>query len=168
MILVRLKLWLTAISLFSGLYPLSFGECWKYMDNFLVIYHAFFLLAEFALVKEYTLDVQSTIVPPKQKQPKAVNTKALDIDSPKFVASPESDDKSEKPQTTNEQGVGNRSVFSKSDDGSAKSAPNSPFASSTIGRPHRDFVDSDIRKTFNEDSSPCNQVDTQETQRYGF
>jgi epidermal growth factor receptor substrate 15 len=112
--------------------------------------------------------VQNTIAPPKQKQPKAVNAKALDVDSPKFVASPKSDDKSEKPQTTNEQGVGNGSVYNKSDDGSAKSAPNSPFASSTIGSPHRDFVDSDIRKTSGEDSSPRNQDDAQETQRYGF
>lgn len=119
---------------------------------------------EFTLVKEYTLDVQNTIAPPKQKQPKAVNAKALDVDSPKFVASPKSDDKSEKPQTTNEQGVGNGSVYNKSDDGSAKSAPNSPFASSTIGSPHRDFVDSDIRKTSGEDSSPRNQDDAQETQ----
>ena len=168
MMLVRLKLWVIAISSFSGLYPFSFEECWKYMDNFLVIDHAFFLLAEFTLVKEYTLDVQNTIAPPKQKQPKAVNAKALDIDSPKFVASPKSDDKSEKPQTTNEQGVGNGSVYNKSDDGSAKSAPNSPFASSTIGSPHRDFVDSDIQKTSGEDSSPRNQDDVQETQRYGF
>ncbi|XP_024631099.1 uncharacterized calcium-binding protein C800.10c isoform X1 [Medicago truncatula] len=120
--------------------------------------------AEFALVKEYTLDVQNTIAHPNQKQPKAVSTKALDINSPKFVVSPKSDDKSEKPQTTNEQGVGNGSVFDKSNDGSEKSAPNSPFASSTIGRPHRDFVDSDIRKTSGENSSPRNQNDTQETQ----
>ncbi|WJX65149.1 hypothetical protein P8452_49841 [Trifolium repens] len=142
---------------------------------------------EFALVKEYTLDVQNTIAPPKQKLPKAVNTKALDIDSPKFVASPnsddkagntkaldidspkfvaspKSDDKSEKPQTTNEQEVGNGSVSNKSDNGSAKSAPNSPFASSTIGSPHRDFVDSDIRKTSGEDNSPRNQYAAQETQ----
>ncbi|XP_004491645.1 uncharacterized protein [Cicer arietinum] len=119
---------------------------------------------EFALVKEYTLDVQNTIAPPKQKLPKAVKTKSLDVDSPKFVASPKSDDKSEKPQTTNEQGVGNGSVYNKSDDGSAKSAPNSPFASSTIGSPHRDFVDSDIRKTAGEDSSPRDQDATQDIQ----
>ncbi|CAL5190902.1 unnamed protein product [Lathyrus oleraceus] len=120
---------------------------------------------EFALVKEYTLDVQNTIAPPKQKLPKAVNTKALDIESPKLAASPKSDDdKSEKPQTTNEQGVDNGSPFNKSDDGSAKSAPNSPFASSTIGSPHRDFVDSDIRKNSGEDSSPRNQDAVQETQ----
>lgn len=29
MVLVGLKLWLTAISLFSGLHLSSFGECWK-------------------------------------------------------------------------------------------------------------------------------------------
>lgn len=163
---MRLKLWITAITLFSGLHLFSFGECWKDVDNFLFTVR--FLLAEFALVKEYTLDVQNTIAPPKQKLPKAVKTKSLDVDSPKFVASPKSDDKSEKPQTTNEQGVGNGSVYNKSDDGSAKSAPNSPFASSTIGSPHRDFVDSDIRKTAGEDSSPRDQDATQDIQRYVF
>jgi hypothetical protein len=55
-------------------------------------------------------------------------TKALGIDSPKFVVSSKSDDKSEKPQTTNEQEVGNWSVYNKSDNGSsAKSALNSPL-----------------------------------------
>lgn len=135
-----------------------------------------FLLAEFAFVKELTLDVQNIIAPPKQKLPSAVNTKALDNGSPTFVASPKSDhksekpsdDKSEKPQTTDEQGVGNGSVYNKSEDESAKSAPNSPFASSTIGSPHRDFVDSDIRKIAGEDSSPRDQDAVQETQRYGF
>lgn len=57
---------------------------------------------------------------------------------------------------------------SKSDDGSAKSVPNSPFASSTAGSPPSDFFDSVIRKTSGEDSPPCNQDDVLETQRYGF
>ncbi|KAJ1415631.1 EH domain [Sesbania bispinosa] len=146
---------------------------------------------EFAVVKELTLDVQNIIAPPKQKLPSAVNkkdldtssptfvaspksddkseklqttenNKALDTDSPTFAASPKSDDKSEKPQTTNEKGVGNGSV--KSEDGSAKSAPNSPFASSAIGSPHRDFADSDIRKIAGEDSSPRDQDFIKETQ----
>ncbi|XP_014504589.1 epidermal growth factor receptor substrate 15-like 1 [Vigna radiata var. radiata] len=123
---------------------------------------------EYVFVKELTLDVQNTIAPPKQKLPsavntkavnteaantKAVNTEAVNTDSPTFAASPRSDDKSEKPQTTNEQ-VGNGSVYNKSEDGSAKSAPSSPFASSAIGSPHGDFADSDFRKTTGEDSSP--------------
>ncbi|QCE01905.1 epidermal growth factor receptor substrate 15 [Vigna unguiculata] len=123
---------------------------------------------EYVFVKELTLDVQNTIAPPKQKLPKAVNTEAanteaantkavnteaVNIDSPTFAASPRSDDKSEKPQTTNEQ-VGNGSVYNKSEDGSAKSAPSSPFAGSAIGSPHGDFSDSDFRKTTGEDSSP--------------
>lgn len=137
----------------------------------------FLILAEFALVKEYTLDVQNIIAPPKQKLPAAVNTKALDADSPKSVTSPKSDDKSEKPksddksekpQTTNEHGVGNGSVYNKSEDGSVKSAPNSPFASSAVGSPHRDFVDSEVRKTSDEDISPGDQDAMQDTQRYGF
>ncbi|CAJ1971646.1 unnamed protein product [Sphenostylis stenocarpa] len=139
---------------------------------------------EFVFVKELTLDVQNTIAPPKQKLPSAVNTKdvnakdvsnevvnteavnikAVNTDSPTFAASPKSDDKSEKPQTTNEQGVGNGSVYNKSEDGSAKSAPNSPFAGSAIGSPHGDFADSDFRKTAGEDSSPRDQDPIQETQ----
>ncbi|RDX72134.1 hypothetical protein CR513_48424, partial [Mucuna pruriens] len=127
------------------------------------------LVWEFVFVKELTLDVQNIIAPPKQKLPSAVNTKAVNteavtIDSPTFAASPTSDDKSEKPQTTNEQGVDNGSVYNKSEDGSAKSAPNSPFASSAIGSPHGDFADSDIRKTAGEDSSPRDQDTIQETQ----
>ncbi|KAG4952754.1 hypothetical protein GYH30_038582 [Glycine max] len=138
---------------------------------------------EFVFVKELTLDVQNIIVPPKQKLPSAVNTKAVNVeavnteavnveavnteavntDSPTFAASPKSDDKSEKPRTTNEQGVGNGSVYNKSEDGSVKSAPNSPFASSAIGSPHGDF-DSDIRKTAGEDSSLRDQDTIQETQ----
>ncbi|TKY57555.1 actin cytoskeleton-regulatory complex protein PAN1 [Spatholobus suberectus] len=119
---------------------------------------------EFVFVKELTLDVQNIIAPPKQKLPSAVNTKAVNIDSPTFAASPKSDDKSEKPQTTDEPGVGNGPVYNKSEDGSAKSAPNSPFASSAIGSPHRDFADSAIRKTADEDSSPRDQDTIQETQ----
>ncbi|KHN29882.1 epidermal growth factor receptor substrate 15-like 1 [Glycine soja] len=128
---------------------------------------------EFVFVKELTLDVQNIIAPPKQKLLSAVNTKALNTealnteavntDSPTFAASPKSDDKSKKPQTTNEQGVGNGSVYNKSEDGSVKSAPNSPFASSAIGSPHGDF-DSNIRKTAGEDSSPRDQDTIQETQ----
>ena len=135
------------------------------------------MIAEFVFVKELTLDVQNIIAPPKQKLLSAVNTKALNTealnteavntDSPTFAASPKSDDKSKKPQTTNEQGVGNGSVYNKSEDGSVKSAPNSPFASSAIGSPHGDF-DSNIRKTAGEDSSPRDQDTIQETQRYGF
>lgn len=119
---------------------------------------------DFALVKEYTLDVQNIIAPPKQKLPATVNTKALDTDSPKSVTSPKSDDKLEKPQTTNEHGVGNGSVYNKSEDGSVKSAPNSPFASSAVGSPHRDFVDNEVRKTSEEDISPGDQDAMQETQ----
>ncbi|KAK7371780.1 hypothetical protein VNO80_05145 [Phaseolus coccineus] len=124
---------------------------------------------EFVFVKELTLDVQNTMAPPKQKLPsavntKAVNTEAVNTDSPAFAASPKSDDKSEKPQTTtNEQGIGNGSVYNKSEDGSAKSAPNSPFAGSAIGSPHGDFADSDFRKTAGEDSSPRDH-NIQETQ----
>lgn len=124
---------------------------------------------EFVFVKELTLDVQNIIAPPKQKLPSAVNTKAMDTktmntDSPTFAASPKSDDKSEKPQTTDEQGVGNGPVHNKSEDDSAKSAPNSPFASSAVGSPHRDFADSDISKTAGEDSSPHDQETLHETQ----
>ncbi|XP_027329528.1 epidermal growth factor receptor substrate 15-like 1 isoform X2 [Abrus precatorius] len=118
---------------------------------------------EFAFVKELTLNVQNIIVPPKQKLPSAANTKTMDIDSPTFAASPKSDDRSENPQTANEQGVDNGTVHNKSEDGSAKSAPNSPFASSAIGSPHRDFADSDIRKIVGEDSSPRDQDTIQET-----
>jgi len=136
------------------------------------------MLAEFVFVKELTLDVQNTIAPPKQKLPSAVNTKAVNTetvnkeavnpDSPAFAASPKSDDKSEKPQTTtNEQGIGNGSVYNKSEDGSAKSAPNSPFAGSAIGSPQGDFADSDFRKTAGEDSSPRDH-NIQETQRLVF
>jgi len=144
------------------------------------------MLAEYVFVKELTLDVQNTIAPPKQKLPKAVNTEAVNteaanteaantkavnteavnIDSPTFAASPRSDDKSEKPQTTNEQ-VGNGSVYNKSEDGSAKSAPSSPFAGSAIGSPHGDFSDSDFRKTTGEDSSPRDHT-IQEPQRFVF
>ncbi|KAK7386082.1 hypothetical protein VNO78_32171 [Psophocarpus tetragonolobus] len=124
---------------------------------------------EFVFVEELTLDVQNIIAPPKHKlasavSTEAVNTEAVSTDSPTFAASPKSGDKSEKPQTTNEQGVGNGSVYNKSEDGSVKSAPNSPFASSAIGSPHGDFADSDIRKTAGEDSSPRDRDTIQETQ----
>jgi len=136
------------------------------------------MLAEFVFVKELTLDVQNTIAPPKQKLTSAVNTKAVNTepvnteavntDSPTFAASPKSDDKSEKPQTTtNEQGIGNGSAYDKIEDGSVKSAPNSPFAGSAIGSPHGDFADSDFRKTAGEDSSPRDHT-IQETQRLVF
>lgn len=134
---------------------------------------------EFVFVKELTLDVQNIIAPPKQKLPssankeavnteaankEAVNTETINTDSPTFAASPKNDDKSEKPQTTNEQGVENGSIHNKTEDESAKSAPNSPFASSAIGSPHGDFADSDIRKTAVEDSSPRDQDTIHETQ----
>ncbi|KAK7299784.1 hypothetical protein RJT34_10611 [Clitoria ternatea] len=119
---------------------------------------------EYSFVKELTLDVQNIIALPKQKLPTAVNTKATDMDSLTVGAAPKSNDKSEETQTTNEEGVGNGSVHNKSEDGSAKSAPNSPFASSTVESPHRDFTDSDIRKTAGEDSSPRDQDAIQETQ----
>ncbi|KAF1868776.1 hypothetical protein Lal_00036214 [Lupinus albus] len=122
---------------------------------------------EFAFVKEFTLDVKNIIAPPKQKLPSAVNRKTSDIDSPRLEASPKSDGKSEKPQTTDEQEVGNGSVDNKSEDGSTKSAPNSPFAKSTIASPHGDFADSNIR-TADEDSSPHDQDTVQETQRLMF
>lgn len=164
MILVELKVWLTAISLFCGLLLFSFGECWKGLNKLLCCL-LYFSQAEFAFVKEFTLDVQNIIAPPKQKLPSAVNRKASNLDSPTSAASPKNDEKSEKPQTTDEQEVSNGSVDNKSEDGSAKSAPNSPFARSAIASPHRDFADSDIRKTVSEDSSPRNHDTAQEIQR---
>ncbi|OIW16468.1 hypothetical protein TanjilG_19184 [Lupinus angustifolius] len=118
---------------------------------------------EFSFVKEFTLDVKNIIVPPKQKLPPEVNRKTADTDSPRLEASPKSDRKSEKPQTTDEQEGGNGSVDNKSEDGSTKSAPNSPFAKSTIASPHKDVADSNIR-TADEDSSPHDQDSVHETQ----
>ena len=104
-----------------------------------------------------------------------MNGKDSEIDSTTIAASPKSDDKSEKPQLAGEQEVGNGSIHNKSEDGSAKSAPNSPFARSSIGSPHGDFPDSDIGKTAagedrspREDRSPHGQDSLQETQRYGL
>ncbi|XP_015971900.1 uncharacterized protein LOC107495307 [Arachis duranensis] len=120
---------------------------------------------EFALVKELTLDVQNIIAPPKQKLPSSVKQKDSEIDSPKVTGSPKSDNESEKPQTTDEQEVDNESVHKKSEDRSAKSAPNTPFATSFIGSPQRAFSDSDIGKTAaGEDRSLRDQDSIQETQ----
>ncbi|MED6121829.1 hypothetical protein PIB30_033752 [Stylosanthes scabra] len=119
---------------------------------------------EFALVKELTLDVQNVIAPPKQKLPPAVKPKDSETDSPKVTASPKSDNESEKPQTTDEQDD-NESVHKKSEDASAKSAPNNLFATSSIGSPKRAFSDSDIGKTAaREDHSPLDPDSIRETQ----
>ncbi|KAL1366736.1 epidermal growth factor receptor substrate 15-like 1 isoform X3 [Arachis ipaensis] len=118
---------------------------------------------EFAFVKELTLDVQNIIAPLKQKLPLASKQKDSEIDSSRIAASPKSDKKSENPQNTDEQEVGN--IHNKSEDGSAKSVPNSPFSRSSIGSPQRDFADSGMGMiAAGEDRSPRDQDIIQGTQ----
>ena len=112
--------------------------------------------------------MENVIAPPKQKLPSAGNKKTTAINSPTSAASPKSDDKLERPPNTDEQAIENGSLYSKNDDDLAKSAPNSPFASSAIGSPSGDSADSNFRKTNNEDRSMHVQETTQERRRYGF
>ncbi|KAI4297877.1 hypothetical protein L6164_037738 [Bauhinia variegata] len=117
----------------------------------------------FTFVKELTLDVQNILAPPKEKLPLTSNRKAA-IDSPTSAASHKSDDKSEKPQNTDEQAVENGSAYNKSEDESTKNAPNSPFERSATKSHSRDFAESNVGKTTNENSSPHDHEITQENE----
>ncbi|XP_050145654.1 uncharacterized protein LOC126621284 isoform X6 [Malus sylvestris] len=62
-----------------------------------------------------------------------------------------------RPQSTDAKVVENGAAYDKNEDESAKSAPNSPFASSTVGSPSREFSDSNYGKTTDADASPRNK-----------
>ncbi|RXH97806.1 hypothetical protein DVH24_010131 [Malus domestica] len=103
---------------------------------------------------ELTLDVSNVLAPPKQKSSSVQKEKAPPVESPTTASSPEVDVKSEKPQSTDAKVVENGAAYDKNEDESAKSASNSPFASSTVGSPSREFSDSNYGKTTDADASP--------------
>lgn len=95
------------------------------------------------------------------------------VESPTTAASPNGDvksvdtrtvDKSDDLHNVDDRIVENGSAYNKSEEESAKSAPNSPFASSALGSPSREFQDSNSGKSIFADTSPRNK----ETQRYFF
>ncbi|CAN6544824.1 unnamed protein product [Malus baccata var. baccata] len=100
---------------------------------------------------------QMSLAPPKQKSSSVQKEKAPPVESPTTASSPEVDVKSEKPQSTDAKVVENEAAYDKNEDESAKSASNSPFASSTVGSPSREFSDSNYGKTTDADASPCNK-----------
>lgn len=96
------------------------------------------------------------------------------VESPTAAASPNGDVKSVDTRTVDKSDdhtvhksddriVENGSAYNKSEE-SAKSAPNSPFASSALGSPSREFHDPNSGKSIFADTSPRNK----ETQRYFF
>lgn len=118
------------------------------------------------------------MAPPKQKSKLDQNEEAPTVESPTAVSTPNGDvksvdphtvnksddhifDKSDDPHNVNERIVENGSAYNKSEE-SAKSAPNSPFSSSAVGSPSREFQDSNRGKSIFADTSPRNK----ETQRY--
>ncbi|RXH97797.1 hypothetical protein DVH24_010122, partial [Malus domestica] len=111
----------------------------------------------FTCVKELTLDVSNVLAPPKQKSSSVQKEKAPQVESPTTASSLKVDVKSEKPQSTDAKVVENGAAYDKNEDESAKSAPNSPFASSTVGSPSREFSDSNYGKTTDADASPHNK-----------
>ncbi|CAN6685129.1 unnamed protein product [Malus baccata var. baccata] len=107
--------------------------------------------------KELTLDVSNVLAPPKQKSSSVQKEKAPQVESPTTASSLKVDVKSEKPQSADAKVVENGAAYDKNEDESAKSAPNSPFASSTVGSPSREFSDSNYGKTTDADASPHNK-----------
>ena len=117
--------------------------------------------------------MQNVIAPPKQKsksesvqkeQGSAIDsqkvTPAPDVDTKDGDSTPDADSKEEKPPSMDEKAVENGSVHdNKSEDGSARSAPNSPFASSVIESP-KEHRDSNFGKAAGFDASPRDK-DTQ-------
>lgn len=108
--------------------------------------------------------MQNVIAPPKQKSKLVQKDKGSAIDSQKVTpapdavtkeggSTPDADTKGEKPPM-DETAIENGSTHdNKSEDGSVKSAPNSPFASSVIGSP-KEYMDSNFGKTAGFDASP--------------
>ncbi|PQQ06332.1 epidermal growth factor receptor substrate 15 [Prunus yedoensis var. nudiflora] len=90
----------------------------------------------FTVVKELTLDVPNVLAPPKQKSSPAQKEKAPTVESPTAASSPKVNENSESLRVQ------------------MKGAPNSPFASSTVGSPSREFSDSNFGKTTGADASP--------------
>ncbi|KAM1458032.1 hypothetical protein ACFX13_035997 [Malus domestica] len=87
----------------------------------------------FTFVKELTLDVSNVLAHPIQKSSSVQKEKAPPVESPTTASSPKVDVKSEKPQSTDAKVVENGAAYDKNEDESAKIAPNSLFASSTVG-----------------------------------
>ncbi|XP_008235807.1 PREDICTED: epidermal growth factor receptor substrate 15-like 1 [Prunus mume] len=108
----------------------------------------------FTVVKELTLDVPNVLAPPKQKSSPAQKEKAPTVESPTAASSPKVNENSEKPQSADGRVVENGAAYDKNENDSAKSAPNSPLASSTVGSPSREFSDSNFGKTTGADASP--------------
>ncbi|XP_030512940.2 epidermal growth factor receptor substrate 15-like 1 [Rhodamnia argentea] len=116
----------------------------------------------FTFVKELTLDVQNVIAPPKQKSSSAQVVKPSAPKSPvAATSSPHADVDKEKPLTSDGHMVENGIHHNKNEDGTPKSAPSSPAATSTIESPSRDFVDSGYGKTTTVDSSLHYDKETQ-------
>ena len=89
--------------------------------------------------------------------------KAPPVESP-AASSPKVDVKSEKPQSADDKVAENGAAYDKNEEESAKSAPNSPFTSSTVGSPSREFSDSNYGRTTGTEASPRDK----ESQRYSF
>ncbi|XP_070661774.1 uncharacterized protein [Malus domestica] len=70
------------------------------------------------------------------------------------AASPKVDVKSEKPESVDDKVVENGAAYDNNEEESAKSAPNSPFASTTVGSPSREFSDSNYGRTTGTDALP--------------
>ncbi|KAL3730976.1 hypothetical protein ACJRO7_027926 [Eucalyptus globulus] len=115
----------------------------------------------FTFVKEFTLDVQNVIAPPKQKSSSAQVVKPSALQSPVAPSSPHADVDKEKPLTSDGHAVENGIHHNKSENGTPKSAPSSPAATSTIESPSRDFADSVYGKTTAVDSSLHYDKETQ-------
>lgn len=118
----------------------------------------------FTSVKELTLDVQNVIAPPREKFKSVTNEKDSTIDSPTAASLLNADVKPEKSPITDEQTVENESAHNISEDGSAKSAPNSPARSAAIASPPREFPDFNFDKAMDPDASPRDK----DYQRYSF
>lgn len=114
----------------------------------------------FTFVKEFTLDVQNVIAPPKQKSSSAQVVKPSAPKSPVAPSSPHADVDKEKPLTSDGHVVENGIHHNKNEDGTPKSAPSSPAATSTIESP-RDFADSGYGRTTTMDSSLHYDKETQ-------
>ncbi|KAF8034839.1 hypothetical protein BT93_C0997 [Corymbia citriodora subsp. variegata] len=96
----------------------------------------------FTFVKEFTLDVQNVIAPPKQKSSPAQVVKPSVVQSPVDPSLPQANVDKEKPLTSDGHVVENGIHHNKNEDGTPKSKPSSPAAPSTIESPSRDFADS--------------------------
>lgn len=105
----------------------------------------------FSFVKELTQDVQNVIAPSKEQFSHKVETPST-VEGQTGPASPHADENKESPSSVDAHVMENGVHHDKGENGTPRSAPESPAAQSSVESPPRDFPDLESSAMFDRDT----------------